>query len=188
MRIPLIYKIAAPIVLVVLVITSCTMPEPPPVIEITLDGEKIENNQMPPYYLGKGESLTFEVKAVYLPTGVKAKDLIDESKLSTIIYVFDPENEEYIEINHGVTSEGALTDALFYNVSTTGSINDVLQITVTRKEIGHVDYDGRIHFIIVFRRVVTLNDDKSGVYFWNSEGAVTLQKNIFILNFTNEKP
>jgi len=155
-----------------------------PKIEVTLNGKKIGNNQIPPYYLEPGKSLTFAVKAVYLPTGVEAKDLIDESKLSTIIYAFDPENEEYIEINPGVTSEVALTDALFYNVSTTGSINDVLQITVTRKQIGRVGNDGRIHFIIVFRQFVTLNDDESGVLFWD-KGVVTLQKHIFILNFTD---
>jgi len=159
-------------------------PEPPPtlpplpeyaMIEITLDGgERIENNQMPPYYLEQGKSKTFNFKIAYLPPETGVGDVIYLS--SDFLYAFDPNTKTRINFSD--------PNARYFDVNYV-TINNIVQITVSRNIRNGIDEDGRVQFIIPFRQSVIINDVSTGVNFREEpDGQETFRKDVFIFNFT----
>jgi len=131
---------------------------------------------MPPYYLNKGESLTFKIKIKdngnYTPN-----DIID---INNIKDWFDPFYEVYIAKN------GHQYNAFYFDVNSGGNINDILNIIINRNSSSGQSEDGRVQLILKFRQDVIINGKGDGIDFWTglSEPVKRIRKDIFVINLT----
>jgi uncharacterized membrane protein len=170
-------------------ITPPPPPGEPPMVEITVDGKKVDNKQEPPYYLAKDKSITFDLTFTLFSDAI-IRDVIYDEDLKEFIYPYEPGYGRvvYGDRNSGLFNELDVRDPKNYlpEISPLNQISsNSYQCTIKfkRTESGHVGDGNRLQFIIPFKKTVIINDDsKKGVNFdGNAEN-----KKVFIFNFAME--
>ena len=162
-------------------ITPDPNPNRPPMIEITYadSGKKVPNRKTPPEYIEPGEEITYNIKI----TDVGAR-----GDKTGIIYEGDEEYISPFDSTNTLIGWDIGNAVFFERPIISGDINNVVQITIKRKELAGFFGDGIVQFAISFKQDVIINDFSDGIDFiiYNSGHSYTsgISKHAFILNFT----
>jgi hypothetical protein len=139
-----------------------------PWVTVTCDGVEARNNNTPPYYLQQGESKTFEFGFVNITHSSEV--------LSDALKIFDP---TYLQESPVIAGNAAFFD---HGWRVNGS---AIRLTITRNTRNGFMNDGRVQFILPFRKDVIINNSSAGVSFKESPAAAErTRKDLFIFNFT----
>jgi hypothetical protein len=148
-----------------------------PRVTVTCGGVEVKNNNMPPYYLQQGESKTFELR---FPNIADSSEVLDAA--TDPLKAFDPTSLQ--EIPYIVGNIPMYGNSAYFDHEWTIDGNAIC-LTITRRIRDGSDQDGRVQFILPFRKNVIINNLSAGVSFKESPTAAErTRKDLFIFNFT----
>jgi hypothetical protein len=174
-----------------------------PKISIMLDGAELKNNDSDTvYWLDHGESLTFDIEITYAGTQnnvpIPRDNIIQmESGLfhpivQRINRDIDPETGEEREQIIITVIPITMPNAAYFDISSTGSVDSIVQFTVARNYDDGRHLDGKVQFAIRFREAVIINDGKGGDFPIAAVAPLhhtpTAIEHLFILRFTVIEP